>query len=385
LGGISRAGSARYLAFGFTSVVDLDLKPADQRWFQGAVLHPHLYSCGAGIKVAGGYMALTLPEPASGNFPNLVYEPKEAQHWPNSLDPASYTAERAVSRAADAGAICVKVFVESGFGTFNWPFLHTETLRKIRAAASKRKLVLMVHANSVDSWRSAVDAHADIIAHGLWVWPGDAGDPAPPPAGIDVIAAAAQVGAHVQPTLQTVAGERAMFDPSLLHDPRLTFALPKAVIAYLSSPDGMKARLRSLEEYRKASPAPGFEKLLAASIERTHATLKIMLRDHVALILGSDTPGVDGFGNPPGLNGRLELQDWAEAGVPLPMIFRAATLENAKALGLSQELGSIEIGKSADMLLLKRNPLASISAYDSIQTIFLNGEAIARETLEARD
>jgi imidazolonepropionase-like amidohydrolase len=110
-----------------------------------------------------------------------------------------------------------------------------------------------------------------------------------------------------------------------------------------------------------------------------------MLRDHVALILGSDTPGVDGFGNPPGLNGRLELQDWAEAGVPLPMIFRAATLENAKALGLSQELGSIEIGKSADMLLLKRNPLASISAYDSIQTIFLNGEAIARETLETRD
>jgi imidazolonepropionase-like amidohydrolase len=374
-----------YLAFGFTSVVDLDLKPADQRWFLGAPLHPHLYSCGAGIKVAGGYMAFKVPEPAAANFPNIVYEPKEAQHWPNTLNPADYTVERAVARAADAGAICVKAFVESGFGLFHWPYLHTETLRNIRAAATKRSMVLIVHANSIDAWRSAIDAQADIIAHGLWVWPGAVGNSTPPAAAIAVIAAAAEAGAHVQPTLQTVAGERAMFDPSLLHDPRLTFALPKAVIAYLSSPDGMKARLRSLEEYRKASPAPGFEKLLAASIERTHATLRIMLRDHVALILGSDTPGVDGFGNPPGLNGRLELQDWAEAGVPLPMIFRAATLENAKALGLSQELGSIEIGKSADMLLLKRNPLASISAYDSIQTIFLNGEAIARETLETRD
>jgi len=109
-----------------------------------------------------------------------------------------------------------------------------------------------------------------------------------------------------------------------------------------------------------------------------------MLRDHVALIFGSDTPGVDGFGNPPGLNGRLELQNWVEAGVPLPMILRAATLDNANALRLSHELGSIEVGKRADLLLLKHNPLENISAYDSIETIFLDGVAIARESLRAR-
>ena len=102
-----------------------------------------------------------------------------------------------------------------------------------------------------------------------------------------------------------------------------------------------------------------------------------MLRDHVALIFGSDTPGVDGFGNPPGLNGRLELQNWADAGVPLPLILRAATLDNAKALRLSHEVGSIQVGKRADLLLLKHNPLESISAYDSIETIFLNGEPVA--------
>jgi imidazolonepropionase-like amidohydrolase len=330
-------------------------------------------------------MAFKVPASLSEDFPNLVYEPKEAQHWPKSLNPADYTAERAVSRAADAGAICVKAFVESGFGTFNWPYLHTETLQKIRAAASEHKLVLMVHATSVDSWRSALDAHADIIAHGLWIWPGDVGDPAPSAAANSVIAAAARTGTHVQPTLQTVAGERAMFDPSLLDDPRLIFALPKAVITYLGSSDGLKSRTASLDEYRKASPSPGFEPLLAATIERTHATLKIMLRDHVPLIFGSDTPGVDGFGNPPGLNGRLELQNWADAGVPLASILRAATLDNAKALQLSHDLGSIEIGKRADLLLLREDPLANISAYDSIETIFLSGEPIARDALEARD
>jgi imidazolonepropionase-like amidohydrolase len=64
---------------------------------------------------------------------------------------------------------------------------------------------------------------------------------------------------------------------------------------------------------------------------------------------------------------------------------RAATLDNANALGLSHELGSIEVGKSADLLLLKDNPLENVSAYDSIETIFLKGEPIAREALRAHN
>ncbi len=374
-----------YLAFGFTSVVDLDTAPADRQWFEGARLHPHFYSCGGGIKVAGGYMAFAVPPPSSPNFPNLVYEPKEADHWPKSLNPGDYAPDRAVSRAADTGAICVKAFVESGFGIFNWPYLRTGTLQKIQAVARERKLALMVHANSVDSWQSALDAHADIIAHGLWVWPGDFGNSAPPPAASNVIAAASRLKTRVQPTMQTVAGERAMIDPALLDDPRLTMALPPGVIAYLRSAQGVKARTALLDEYRKASPPPGFEPLLKATIERTRAIFRIMLQEHVPLIFGSDTPGVDGFGNPPGLNGRLELQNWADAGAPLTLILRAATLDNAIALGLSHELGSIEVGKRADLLLLKQNPLIDVSAYDSIETVFLNGEPIAREELRAHD
>ena len=370
-----------YLAFGFTSVVDLDLLASDKAWFEGSPLHPRLYSCGRGIKIAGGYMAFNPPSPSSPSFPNLVYEPKEAEHWPKSLEQGVYTPQHAVAQSADSGAICVKAFVESGFGRFNWPYLHTETLQAIQSAAKARKLPLMVHANSVESWRSALDADAPIIAHGLWEWPGDISSAVPPAAARSVIAAAAGAGTHVQPTMQTVAGERALFDPSLLDDPRLATALPPSVIAYLKSPEGVKARTALLDEYRKASPPPGFEPLLAIAIERTHATFNLMMQNHVSLIFGSDTPGVDGFGNPPGLNGRLELQNWADAGAPLPLILRAATLDNAKALGLSRELGSIEIGKKADLLLLRENPLERISAYDSIETIFLNGEPLARDSL----
>ena len=374
-----------YLSFGFTSVVDLDLTPNTQAWFESTTLHPRLYSCGRGIKVSGGYGAFNLQPVSSPNFPNLVYEPQEANLWPKSLDPAGYTPELAVTRAADAGAICVKAFSESGFGIFHWPYLRTETLRQIRTAAAARNLVLMVHATSLDSWRSAIDARAGVIAHGLWIWPGDVANSSPPPPVRNVIAAAAHAHVYVQPTLQTVAGERAMLDPALLNDPRLELALPRPVIAYLRSAEGVKANKTLLDEYRKASPAPGFEPLLDAVIERTRATFKIMLREHVPLLFGSDTPAGEGFGNPPGLNGRLELQGWADAGAPLPLILRAATLDNAIALGLSRELGSIEVGKRADLLLLKENPLANVSAYDSIDMIFLNGEPIPRESLRPRD
>jgi imidazolonepropionase-like amidohydrolase len=374
-----------FLAFGFTSLVDLDLTPTDKSWFEATPLHPHLYSCGQGIKVAGGYMAFEVPPAGSPNFPNLVYEPKEAEHWPKALDAHDYTPELAVARAADSGAICVKAFVESGFGVFNWPYMRTDTLQRIRAATKKHNLVLMVHANSVDSWRSALDAQADVIAHGLWVWPGDPGNATPPAAAQEVIAAAARADTHVQPTLQTVAGERSLIDAGLLDDPRLARAEPKAIIAYLRSADGVKARITLLEQYRKASPPPGFEPLLQAAIERTRATFKLMLQADVSLVFGTDTPGVDGFGNPPGLNGRIELQNWADAGVPLSLILRAATLDNAAALGLAQDLGSIEVGKRADLLLLKKNPLTNISAFDAIETIILNGQVLSRESLRPRD
>src|SRR5258708_27349167 len=138
---------------------------------------------------------------------------------------------------------------------------------------------------------------------------------------------------------------------------------------YLRVADGLRANHLLLDQYRKASPPPGFEPLLASVTARTRATFKIMLQDRVPLLFGSDTPAGDGFGNPPGLNGRLELQDWTDAGASLPLILRAATLDNAMALGLSHQLGSIEAGKRADLLLLTQNPLSTVSAYDSIERV----------------
>lgn len=381
-----------FLAFGFTTLVDLNLAPDTLSWFNSALIHPNLYHCGPAVRVIGGYTAWRIPKDAAeANRLNVVYQPEQAKEWPAGLDPHDYTPARAVERDVEAGAICVKTFVETGFGgVFHWPVPTAETLAALRAETRRRGLVFMIHANAVESWQAALDAHADVIAHGLWQWPGDRMSAAPPDEAHKVIEAAARSGVHVQPTLQVIYGEQSIFDPSLLNDPRLSESLPHAVIGYLKSNDGQASRNATKDEYTQAfrkllGPSLDINKARAVWPERVNATFGLMLADHVKLLFGSDTPSGDGFGNPPGLNGRLEVGHWATAGVPLSQILRAATLDNAVAFGLSKDLGTIEVGKRADLLLLRSDPLKSLAAYDAIDTIFLNGEPIARTSLLPHD
>jgi imidazolonepropionase-like amidohydrolase len=379
-----------FLAFGFTTLVDLNSGEKARSQFNAAPLHPNLHHCGPAVHIVGGYGALRIPkDAAAANRANLVYEAAQAKDWPVTLDPRDYTAARAVERVVAAGGECVKTFVEPGFGgAFHWPVPSAETLAALRAETRRRGLVFIVHANGVEGWRAVVDAHADVIAHGLWHWPGDRMGTTPPNEVREMIRAAARTGIGVQPTLQVVYGELSVFDRSLLDDPKLGAALPGVLIAYLKSEEAQASARALADEYRQMIPkvfaraTVDVATAMAIGPARATATLRIMQAEKVKLLFGTDTPSGDGgIGNPPGLNGRFELERWYEAGVPLAQILRAATLENAVAFGFSKDLGTIEVGKRADLLLLHADPLKTIGAYDAIDTIFLNGDAIPRGSL----
>ena len=378
-----------YLAFGFTTIVDLDLKQETLAWFNATPVHPNFCSCGRGVRIVGGYMLLKPPKDAAAADPaNLVYEPN-AKDWPANFDPKDYSAVRAVARAQDVGAICLKTFIEPGFGgAAHWPTPRPETLVALRDEAKKHGLVFVIHANALESWRAAIDAHADVIAHGLWHWAGNQLNLTPPREVSDVIRAAAKAHIGVQPTLQAVYGDLSIFDKSLVNDPRLSEALPHSVVAYLKSDEGKAAQRAMTDEYKQASAAlfgkdvdPA--KVMSIGAERATATLRMMSADNVKLLFGTDTPSNEGIGNPPGLNGRLELGHWVDAGVSLSRILRAATIDNASTFGMLDR-GTIEVGKRADLVLLRKNPLKTIAAYDSIETVFLNGDPLPRAALLAK-
>jgi imidazolonepropionase-like amidohydrolase len=90
-----------------------------------------------------------------------------------------------------------------------------------------------------------------------------------------------------------------------------------------------------------------------------------------------------GYGNLPGLNDYLEMQQLQKAGMSLTQIFEAATINNARGFKLESQLGTIEAGKIANLVLLKKSPLESVDAYDSIVTIWLHGKPMSRDSLAA--
>jgi hypothetical protein len=205
-----------YLAFGFTTLVDLDLREQTRAWFDAGLVHPNLCSCGRGVRIAGGYTAPRPPKNAAeANAANLVYEPAQPKNWPANLDPNDYSPARAVPARPMQVQFCFKTFVEPGFGgAAHWPVPRPETLAALRDEAKRHGLVFVIHANAVESWRAALDAKVDVIGHGLWHWPGDPLSATPPREARDVIRAAAQTHVGVQPTLQAVYGDLSIFDNS---------------------------------------------------------------------------------------------------------------------------------------------------------------------------
>jgi imidazolonepropionase-like amidohydrolase len=63
-------------------------------------------------------------------------------------------------------------------------------------------------------------------------------------------------------------------------------------------------------------------------------------------------------------------------------VLRAATINPAKSLGLDAELGSLEPGKLADLVVLDRNPLQDLRGTDSVSLVMLNGRLYDRDLNE---
>ena len=74
-----------------------------------------------------------------------------------------------------------------------------------------------------------------------------------------------------------------------------------------------------------------------------------------------------------GLGAHWEMWMLAQGDMAPLDVIRAATLSSARSLGLDKELGSIEPGKLADLVVLDRNPLENIRHTDSVYRVMLNG------------
>jgi imidazolonepropionase-like amidohydrolase len=70
-----------------------------------------------------------------------------------------------------------------------------------------------------------------------------------------------------------------------------------------------------------------------------------------------------------------ELELYVQAGLTPMQVVQLATLGSARVMGLDREVGSIEAGKRADMILIDGNPLTDFSAMRRVTRVISNGRA----------
>lgn len=115
------------------------------------------------------------------------------------------------------------------------------------------------------------------------------------------------------------------------------------------------------------------------SLNGARDIVKVFYEEGVKLLIGTD----GGFHFVPhGFSYPMEMQNFSEMGIPNEAILRAATLDAARYLKLDKEIGSIEEGKIADLVLLKKNPLEDISNIRLIEGVAVRGKWLSRENID---
>jgi hypothetical protein len=92
--------------------------------------------------------------------------------------------------------------------------------------------------------------------------------------------------------------------------------------------------------------------------------------------------GLGGHGQLQGLGDHFELWSIASGGMPPHDVLRVGTIFGAQAIGIDKDLGSLEVGKLADLQVLDKNPLDDIKNTNTILYVMKNGRLYEGATLK---
>jgi len=186
----------------------------------------------------------------------------------------------------------------------------------------------------------------------------------------DVIQIIAKQRMTITPTVALGGYQAAVaVDPSLLQDPRMKQLQP----AWVGAPGGFGGGGGG-RGGRGGNDGDAFRRVMARSAK----TITDLQRAGVPIIAGVDAPLV-----PNGLALHTEIAGYVETGLTPYQALQTATINTATLLNVQKDLGTIEPGKLADLVILEGNPLVNIRDTTRVRKVIRDGEVIAVEDLLA--
>ncbi len=89
----------------------------------------------------------------------------------------------------------------------------------------------------------------------------------------------------------------------------------------------------------------------------------------VKIITGSDSNPIDEIG-------MLEIEQLVFSGISEMGAIMAATRNSAEMVGMLDDLGTVEVGKLADLIVLEKNPLENISNLRTLSMVIKDGKLV---------
>ena len=251
----------------------------------------------------------------------------------------------------------VKHYHDAGFQQIKIrDFVSLDVLKALATEAHRLGMTVTGHVPVGISTIRAVDAGEDQISHARFaVYPSRTdwySTSVPPKADFDTPV--------FKEAITLFEKHGTVFDPTLAYD-----ELPGCSSGEFCEPGIAKAPQELARNFAPQPPDPNSKESRRA-FEEEVAVVGILHRAGLRVVAGTDA-GV------PGHSLHRELELYVKAGLTPMEALQSATIVPAKVMNLDKQVGTIQAGKRADMILLDANPLEKISNIRSIRTVITNG------------
>ena len=284
----------------------------------GQVTGPRILDAGNSISGTSGHMDGSL-----GYRDELREYFDAAGNTCNGVEDCRRAVRLQIARGADVIKFASTGGVNSRIGAGLGAQMFSDEARAIVETAKLFGKKVSAHAHGADGIRLALEAGVDSIEHGTILDP-------------ETIDAFVASDAYYVPTLSTVNG----------YIERLQ-----------ANPDAYEPDVRAKIEWR---------------IGITGKSLGILYAQGVRIAFGTDA-GVSKHGR-----NADEFELMVKFGMPPVEAIKAATVNAADLLGLTAEIGTLEPGKSADLIAVKGDPLKDVKALKLVDFVMVRGD-VAKE------